>query len=224
MTEFSDCGTTFVDFKELLITNKEIEVLKKLALKLPREHISIGDTGDLQNLFVARVMTDVKEPTVVNQELSNHILRIIESDKVTRFVEKQTGYDGKLKVRRSGFNYMPEGSTVGLHDDIRTNPNYLFFVSLPICTDYNGGAFYTFHKETKEKLIYPKQDKLCISSCSIKHGVEKVLSGTRAALVWFYADVNTPRLNQRDYTHDPLPKKSAAAKGFDGLLDPQDIL
>jgi hypothetical protein len=218
MTEFSESGTIFVDYQSL-ISIEDMDTLKRQTLNLPREYISVGDTGDVHNLFVGRVMVDIKTPTVVNQEQSELILKIISSEKLTRFIEEQTGYTGKLKLRRSGFNYMPEGSSIGLHDDVRTNPDYLFFVSLPICTDYEGGEFYTFHKKNDKKLIFKKQNQLCISSCSIEHGVQKILRGTRATLVWFYADENAPLINQRDYLSDPLPDGSAAAKGFNGLLD-----
>jgi hypothetical protein len=52
------------------------------------------------------------------------------------------------------------------------------------------------------------------------HGVKRITSGTRASLIWFYADESAPEINRRDYGKNPLPPESSAAKGFGGLVKP----
>lgn len=215
---FSEHGAETFSVSDLPLSSGDMSLLAKASLAIPREHVTVGDTGDRHDLYVARIMVDVTQPTVVNREQAEVILPIISSAAMTRWVKQKTAYSGDLRMRRCGFNYMSTGCEVGQHDDIETNPDYLFFLSIPILTEYEGGDFYSIDVSTGAPLLLNSKGKACIGQCRVEHGVKKITSGIRANLILFYADATAPEVNRRDYVANPLPVDSAAAKGFSGLI------
>lgn len=215
---FDDCGTELFELEDTPLTADDWHVLREVALEIPREHVGTGDTGEECELEVGRVMVDVTKPTIVNTPQSNRILPIVASEAMANWVSAKTRHKTGLQFRRCAINYMPAGSIVGEHNDGETNPDYLYFVVLHLNRDFEGGEFYSTHYRTGEKLEVRNTEKVCVSRCNLRHGVNRVTEGLRASLIWFYADKAAPELNRRNYESNPLPPDSAAAKGFGGLM------
>jgi hypothetical protein len=168
-------------------------------------------------------MVDVTKATVVNNQQSERILPIVASETMARWVAEKTGHAGKLCVRRCALNYMPPNAIVGAHNDGETNPDYLYFVVLHLNHSFTGGEFYSTHCLTNEYIEFSNNAYLCLSRCNLVHGVKRVTEGLRASLIWFYADESAPVINRRNYMSNPLPDDSAAAKGFGGLIKPNNM-
>ena len=217
---FSEVGTELFNVEDTPLTKNDVELLRALALEIPREHIEVGDTGEECELEVGRIMIDVTKATVVNHQYAEKILPIIASTEMAEWVATKTGHCGKLYVRRCAVNYMPKGAIIGAHDDGETNPDYLYFVVLHLGQEFAGGEFYSSHYQNKEPVEFNNKTKVCLSRCNLKHGVKRVTDGVRTVLIWFYADESAPKINRRNYSSNPLPEKSAAANGFGGLVKP----
>jgi hypothetical protein len=220
VNQFAVCGTELFEVSDTPLTASDVDVLRDAALAIPREHVGTGDTGEECELEVGRVMVDVTKPTVVNPKQAEIILPIVASEEMAAWVAQKTGHHGQLRFRRCAINYMSQGGIVGAHNDGDTNPDYLYFVVLHLKHDFSGGEFHSTHVRTREYIEFQNTSKLCLSRCNLVHGVKRVTSGLRACLVWFYADQSAPEINRRNYSANPLPDESSAAKGFGGLLRP----
>jgi predicted 2-oxoglutarate/Fe(II)-dependent dioxygenase YbiX len=164
--------------------------------RLPKEHIELGDANEPNNVFVGRVIEDLpgKSPKILNEEISNEIVRIILDNKRMNFFTELLG--GKKFVRRGQFNVMKESSFIGKHLDTDSNPNYDVAVVLQVGEDYSGGEFVLYPDDGSTINLKTKRHSLTVSKCSIRHEVKTVTSGLRATFVYFLADDLDP--NNKD--------------------------
>ena len=65
-SEFKKYGTTMISPKDSFISPKDFKIIEKNLHLIKRENVKIGDAGEKNSVHVARLMTDVKKPKVVN--------------------------------------------------------------------------------------------------------------------------------------------------------------
>lgn len=168
------------------------EDVQKILDKFPLEDITVGDAGEINNCKVGRLVEDHPSsfPKIVNEELSQKVLKIIFSEKCKSFLKQIIpDFKGKkLCVRRCQFNILTEGSFVGKHLDIDSNPDYRAAVVFQLGSKFSGGNFDVYDKmESKIPIqeISPSYGSICISDSRYPHAVREVLSGVRTSLVMF---------------------------------------
>ena len=81
-SKYEKFGTVYIDLQENLFSNIEIKELKQICFDVPKEHITIGDAGEMNYLEVGRFVIDKKNPEIVNEKFSLPLLKIITQDKV----------------------------------------------------------------------------------------------------------------------------------------------
>mgnify|MGYP000530626708 CR=1 FL=1 len=175
-------GTILIDKENSFIENIDFSKIEINLKKLPKELIKIGDAGEKNDVFVSRLMTDIKEPIIVNKRYSKKVLTILEDsylDIFKRIVNKK-----KLFIRRAQVNFMSKNRFVGYHLDIDSNPDYLYAVVLQLGSKFTGGD-YVVYKNKKKNIFKPKYKSIIISDCKIPHEVSKVKSGKRVSFVFF---------------------------------------
>ena len=180
--------------------NKIEENLKKF----PLEEVTVGDAGEPNKCFVGRLVEDKpgEKPKLLNSNLSKEILSIIFSTKAKNFIREEIEdfrNAHNLYVRRAQFNLLSEGSFVGQHLDIDSNPNYRIAVVFQLGSFFEGGEFDVYKSMEHNKpyqSIKPEFGSICISDSRVPHSVAKVKSGTRKSLVIFVSDENeeNPRI------------------------------
>ena len=175
-------GTILIDKENSFIENIDFSKIEINLKKLPKELIKIGDAGEKNDVFVSRLMTDIKEPIIVNKRYSKKVLTILEDsylDIFKRIVNKK-----KLFIRRAQVNFMSKNRFFGYHLDIDSNPDYLYAVVLQLGSKFTGGD-YVVYKNKKKNIFKPKYKSIIISDCKIPHEVSKVKSGKRVSFVFF---------------------------------------
>lgn len=160
---------------------------------LPWEQVFVGDADELNDLTVARFMTDVEKPMRVNQPLADQMISVVCNQRLLGFVSNLLGGE-EFYVRRMQVNKMKNGSFIGKHLDVDSNPDYLYSIVLQLGKDFSGGEFLIFnHHGEQVNFIRPGLQSIVITDCSFPHQVEAVTDGERISLVFFvskYAEKN----------------------------------
>ena len=190
--DLKDFGTVIIKGKENFVSIKDFNVIEKNLKKIPKEYISIGDAGEKNSVNVSRLMTDIKQPKIVNSKYSKKVLNILNKNYLNIFkkiVSKKTLY-----IRRAQVNFMKKNSFVGFHLDVDSNPDYLYAVILQLGNKFSGGNYVVYKKKSK-KSFKADYRSVIISDCKIPHEVTKVTSGQRTSFVFFLS--NHFKRNQR---------------------------
>jgi hypothetical protein len=179
-------GTIQLELGEHPLEAAEWERLNELTSPpyVPYEHVLIGDAGEMNYVDVARFMTDVERPQVVNPQVSHQVLAILGQPKMAEFFRQVVGYD-ELVIRRCQVNLMSEGGFVGLHLDTDSNPDYISPVVLQFSSDYEGGDYVVHHHKLGTQAFRSRCYSMIISRCNLPHEVTKVTKGRRKSLVFF---------------------------------------
>ena len=182
------------------LSKEEFINIQGILDKFPLEDITVGDAGEINSCKVGRLMEDKKFPTLLNDNLSIKVLRIIFQDKVKKFIERNFEFkesNNPLIVRRCQFNLLGKDSFVGKHLDTDSNPNYELAVIFQLGSDFEGGHFKVFNDD--DTIFYDNKPEYCsisFSNCAYKHSVEPVLSGLRTSLVMFVSKYNGKNLRK----------------------------
>tara|TARA_B100001250_G_C19752894_1_gene768650 strand:+ start:382 stop:1041 length:660 start_codon:yes stop_codon:yes gene_type:complete len=179
-------GTTMFGLKNSFFSDKEFKEVEQMISKLPYEYVSTGDAGEDNSVEVGRLMTDVENPQVVNNTISNKVLNILNKKEHIDFYKKILKVD-KIYLRRAQVNKMHKSSFVGYHLDVDSNPDYLAAVVIQFGKNFSGGEYVVYeNKNDKIGLSYPPfYQSMIISNCNYPHEVTKVIDGTRTSLVFF---------------------------------------
>ncbi len=181
-------GTIYIPREESFISEMDFNVVEDNLNRLPTEYIKIGDAGEKNSVVVARLMTDIKSPKIVNKKFSKNVLSML-NEKYLNYFRQILGKK-KLFIRRAQVNNMKKNSFVGRHLDIDSNPDYLYAVILQVGKKYEGGQYRVFYKNKKFKDFYPKYKSIIISDCKIPHEVLRVKNGSRKSFVFFLSAHN----------------------------------
>jgi hypothetical protein len=183
--KFVNYGTILLKLGEHPLTEAELDRLDQLsdASHVPYEHVLIGDAGEDNFVDVARFMTDVEAPSVVNEEAANEVLAILGSPKMMQFYDQVIGTD--LVIRRCQVNLLQKGGFVGFHLDTDSNPDYTSPIVLQFSSDYEGGNYVVHHPAHSAQEFRMPRYSMIISSCDLPHEVSEVTSGRRKSLVYF---------------------------------------
>ena len=84
-SEFKKYGTTMISPKDSFISPKDFKIIEKNLHLIKRENVKIGDAGEKNSVHVARLMTDVKKPKVVNHRYSKKVLDILKKKYLSVF-------------------------------------------------------------------------------------------------------------------------------------------
>lgn len=169
-----------------LYSDAEVHELDALRRKLPEEIIHLGDAGESNDLFVARLMVDRpgKLPELVNQPMSNCGIDILKTSKRCEFFRHLFGRD--LFLRRCQVNRMIEGSFIGYHLDTDSNPDYYVSVVIQLGHAYGNGEFVVY-VNGKSHTYAPQFGSVIVSKCIYPHEVRRVTEGERISLVYFFS-------------------------------------
>ncbi|SEI18151.1 2OG-Fe(II) oxygenase [Pseudomonas fuscovaginae UPB0736] len=185
--ELANNGSFYSSVTDFLYSQDDWNEINSILANpsLPWEQVYIGDADELNDLTVARFMTDIERPTRVNQPLSDHMISVVCNEKLLGFVSNLL--DGEdFYIRRMQVNKMKDGSFIGKHLDIDSNPDYLYSIVLQLGKRFAGGEFLIFNKQDEQvNLIRPELQSIVITDCSFPHQVEAVTEGERVSLVFF---------------------------------------
>ena len=179
-------GTIMFDLEKSFFLGDEFKNLEELLAKLPYEYVSTGDAGEDNSVEVGRLMTDIKNPKVVNESISNLALEILNKDEHLNFYKKLLNRN-ELYLRRVQVNKMHKDAFVGYHLDVDSNPDYLAAVVIQIGAEFEGGDYvvYTNKDDKNPNVFKPFYESMIISNCLRPHEVTKIVSGERISLVFF---------------------------------------
>tara|TARA_B100000780_G_scaffold155592_1_gene108795 strand:- start:8436 stop:9059 length:624 start_codon:yes stop_codon:yes gene_type:complete len=182
-------GTIMFDLERSFFSDDDFKNLEELFAKLPYEYVSTGDAGEDNSVEVGRLMTDIKNPKVVNESIANLALKILNKEKHLNFYKKLLNRD-ELHLRRVQVNKMHKDAFVGYHLDIDSNPDYLAAVVVQFGRDFKGGDYIVYEdKKDDVGLCYaPFYQSMIISNCNNPHEVTKIEKGTRISLVFFLCE------------------------------------
>lgn len=180
-------GTHFLEENDLQFIQSQLD-------QFPLETITVGDAGEINNCQVGRLMEDQpgQSPRLMNQSLSQGILDLYSSPRAQQFFADFLFQPSPQYVRRSQFNLLGEGSFVGRHLDIDSNPNYQIAAVLQLGSEFEGGDFVVYPSRTSTRaeaqVVSPEYGSITISFCCHEHEVELVSSGIRTSFVCFMAN------------------------------------
>ena len=179
-------GTIMFDLEKSFFSDDEFKNLEELLKKLPYEYVSTGDAGEDNSVEVGRLMTDIKNPKVVNESISNLALEILNKNEHLNFYKKLLNRN-ELYLRRVQVNKMHKDAFVGYHLDVDSNPDYLAAVVVQFGKNFKGGDYIVYEdKKDDVGLCYaPFYQSMIISNCNYHHEVTKIEKGTRISLVFF---------------------------------------
>ena len=182
-------GTIMFDLERSFFLDDDFKNLEELFAKLPYEYVSTGDAGEDNSVEVGRLMTDIKNPKVVNESIANLALKILNKEKHLKFYKKLLNRD-ELHLRRVQVNKMHKDAFVGYHLDIDSNPDYLAAVVVQFGRDFKGGDYIVYeNKKDNVGLCYaPFYQSMIVSNCNNPHEVTKIEKGTRISLVFFLCE------------------------------------
>lgn len=168
-------------------TSEEWEALEELGLRsgLSYETVLIGDAGESNKVEVGRLMTDVDRPRVVNEAVSEKILKLLKEPRRLAMLQELVQSDSPLHIRRAQINLMHSGSFVGIHIDKDSNPDYEISVVLQLGRSFEGGNFVVHRPDSTRTTISPDYQSVTVSRCDYPHEVCTVEGGVRASLVFF---------------------------------------
>ena len=194
---YSKNGTIMLGQKINIFSQVELQQLENLADKLPFEHIEIGDADEPNSLEVGRLITDIDEPKLVNDLISNQVIDIVGSDERMKFYKFLLDKP-ELYIRRMQYNVMGEGCFVGLHLDTDSNPDYLVAVVVQLGGEFKGGEYVVYGGGIPPRSFSPPRFSVIFSDCRYEHEVTKIISGLRKSLVFFLSTNNGSNARERN--------------------------
>jgi 2OG-Fe(II) oxygenase superfamily len=183
-----ESGSVYLPEESGFFTREEWEEIERIAgsPELPWEKVLVGDADEPNDVRVARFMTDIDRPRLVNVGLAQRLVPILSSDKVVSYCTAMLGAN-ELVIRRAQINRMGKGSFIGLHLDQDSNPDYEISIVLQLGERYEGGAF-VVHRDADDHRTYLTQYRsVLISRCDLRNEVRPVLGGERTTLVFFFS-------------------------------------
>lgn len=182
-------GTVLLSQKESPLGLEEWELLDRLTSpeSAPYELVKTGDVGEAHVVQVARFMTDVDKPRLVNDLLAQKVLDILDSTKMRTFFRRLLGCP-QLYLRRCQVHILSEGRFVGYHVDTDSNPDYLSPVVLQFGSAYEGGDYLVHHPEQGPLTYKAPRFSMIVSRCNLAHEVTPVTKGQRRSLVFFLSE------------------------------------
>lgn len=184
----------YLPLGEHFLNESEVKFIEETLIKFPLEDITIGDAGEINNCKVGRLMEDQPQsnPRILNELLSIPILKLFKSLKAKEFFSKYLEKSSPQIIRRSQFNLLGEGSFVGRHLDIDSNPNYQIAAVLQLGSKFTGGEFIVYPSLSSDindaQIINPEYGSITISFCKAEHEVGTVKSGVRTSFVNFISN------------------------------------
>lgn len=180
-------GVVVIETELEFLTSKEWDELEKLGLRsgLNYETVEVGDAGEPNKVEVGRLITDVDRPRVVDEEISEKILKLLKDPRRLAMLQKLAQLDSPVQIRRMQINLMHPNSFIGLHLDKDSNPDYEISVTLQLGRYFEGGAFVVYRPDGGHTSITPEYQSVTVSRCDYPHKVCTVESGVRASLVFF---------------------------------------
>ena len=181
--------TVMFPIEKNIFSENEMNKLEFLSDTLPLEHIEVGDADEPNFLEVGRMMTDVNNPEIVNDTISNEAISILTSTKAMNFFQFFLNKKN-LFLRRLQYNILKKDCFVGLHLDTDSNPDYLVAVVLQFGGNFKGGEYVVYGGEEPPRSFHPPKYSMIISNCKFEHEVKKIQSGIRKSLVFFLSTNN----------------------------------
>jgi len=196
--KYDKYGTIMFDLERSFFSDDDFKDLEELCAKLPYEYVSTGDAGEDNSVEVGRLMTDIKNPKVVNESIANLALKILNKEEHLKFYKKLLNKD-ELYLRRVQVNKMHKDAFVGYHLDIDSNPDYLAAVVVQFGRDFKGGDYIVYeNKKDDVGLCYvPFYQSMIVSNCNYPHEVTKIEKGTRISLVYFLCEHKDKNLRNK---------------------------
>ena len=188
--EYQKKGTTLIPFDEGInpFSNEDFKNLFEYCEKVEKEFIEIGDAGEINNLMVARFMTDKNKPEVVDNPYSKKLLEILGKKSFVDLIKNILSLKNEFYLRRVQYNQINKGNFVGYHLDTDSNPDYLAACVIQLGENFDGGIYRVFQKDKSYNDFHPTKGSLIISNCNYPHEVTKVTSGERKSLVFFISN------------------------------------
>lgn len=184
--KYQKYGTAYIKLENGLFTPAEIKKLKQICSEVPKEHITVGDAGEMNYLNVGRFMVDKKNPELVNHKFSDPLIKIISKNEIkSKLSQILSIKNEKIIYRRVQFNEIGKNCFVGKHLDIDSNPDYIAACVIQLGDKFKGGMYRVFQKNNEFIDYSPEYGSLLISDCKYPHEVTKVDSGLRGSLVFF---------------------------------------
>jgi hypothetical protein len=171
-----------------LFSNGQLTEMEQLCRALPEEVITLGDAGEPNNLYVGRFMVDRAGdlPALVNRPHSDCLLALLDNPAASSFFEEALG--APHVIRRCQVNRMVDGSFIGRHLDVDSNPDYVVSVVVQLGRSFEGGEFVVYPHESAQPVWFkPGYGTVIIARCDKPHEVKKVTSEERSSLVYFYS-------------------------------------
>ena len=190
-------GTIMLDQEDNIFAEDELHKLEQLADKLPFEHIEIGDADEPNFLEVGRLISDIDEPKLLNDLISNQVIDIVASDERMKFYKFLLDKP-ELYIRRMQYNVMGEGCFVGLHLDTDSNPDYIVAVVVQLGGEFKGGEYVVYGGNIPPRSFSPPRFSVIFSDCRYEHEVTKIKSGLRKSLVFFLSTNNGKNTRERN--------------------------
>ena len=190
-TSVAGTGSAYFPIEASLFTLPEWSEIERIVEdeSLPWEKVTIGDADEPNDVHVARFMTDIDQPRMVNEPLSTCLLSIIGSQRIIGFFQEMLNAP-ELHIRRVQVNKMETGSFVGLHLDKDSNPDYEISVVLQIGKSFRGGEFVVHAGHGTQYRYEPAYRSMLVSRCDFRHEVRPVMAGERTSLVFFFSRDN----------------------------------
>ena len=188
--EYQKKGTTLIPFDEGInpFSNEDFKNLFEYCEKVEKEFIEIGDAGEINNLMVARFMSDKNKPEVVDNPYSKKLLEILGKKSFVDLIKNILSLKNEFYLRRVQYNQINKGNFVGYHLDTDSNPDYLAACVIQLGENFDGGIYRVFQKDKSYNDFHPTKGSLIISNCNYPHEVTKVTSGERKSLVFFISN------------------------------------
>lgn len=186
--QLEESGSIYLPEASGFFSAAQWETIERIASspELPWEKVLVGDADEPNDVQVARFMTDIDRPRVVNDHLAEQLLPVIGSDAVKAYCQQALG-SPELHLRRVQINRMGKGSFIGLHLDQDSNPDYEVSVVLQLGSQYEGGEFVVQRGEGDARTYLTEYRSVLISRCDLPHEVCEVLGGARTTLVFFFS-------------------------------------
>ena len=167
------------------LSESDMQEIDLCCTKVDKEFVEIGDAGEKNNLLVGRFMTDVEKPEIVKNLYSERILKVLNQEKIMKFMKKILNINSGCFLRRVQFNQISKNNFVGHHLDTDSNPDYIAASVIHLGSSFKGGKYRVYQKDGSYFDYTSTYGDLIISNCTYPHEVTRVTSGQRKSLVFF---------------------------------------
>ena len=126
-------GTILISQKNKLspLSESDMREIDLCCTKVNKEFIEIGDAGEKNNLLVGRFMTDIEKPEIVKNLYSERILKILNQEKVIKFIKKILNINSECFLISSNQRELAQGLHIRhliLHLLPNANSKYSIFL------------------------------------------------------------------------------------------------